>query len=41
MQDEDKDAAEGQEEDNLMDLIGGYGQEAEAEGTAKGVRRRK
>lgn len=35
MQDEDTDAAENQEEDNLMDLIGGYGQEAEVEGTAK------
>ncbi len=41
MQDEDTDAAENQEEDNLMDLIGGYGQEAEAEGTAKGVREEK
>ncbi len=25
-------------EDNLMDLISGFGQEAEMEGTAKGVR---
>ncbi|KAL8823942.1 MAG: hypothetical protein Q9191_005426, partial [Dirinaria sp. TL-2023a] len=37
MQDEDKDAAEGQEVDNLMDLIGSYAQEAEAEGTVQGV----
>lgn len=37
MRDEDTDAAEEEEVDNLMDLIGNYGQEAEAEGTAKGV----
>ncbi len=41
MQDEDTDAAENQDEDSLMDLIGSYGQEAEAEGTAKGVREEK
>ena len=41
MQDEDKNAAEDQEEDNLMDLIGGYGHQAEVEGTAKGVREEK
>lgn len=41
MQDEDKDAAESQEEDNMMDLIGQYGQQAETEETAKGVREEK
>ena len=30
-----------EEEDNLMDLISGYGQEAEAKGEAKGVRESK
>ncbi len=30
-----------EEEDNLMDLISGYGQEAEAKGEAKGVRQEK
>lgn len=28
-------------EDNLMDLIGGYGVQAESEGTAKGLREEK
>ena len=48
-QDRDSDAEEGEEEaeqvqdgreedDNLMDLISGYGQEAEAKGEAMGVR---
>lgn len=32
------DGGEGEREDNLMDLISGFGQEAEKEGTAKGVR---
>lgn len=42
MEDEDKDAAETEEvEDNLMDLIESYGQQAEAEGTAEGVREEK
>ena len=41
MQDEDKDAAESEDEDNMMDLIGSYGQEAAAEGTAMGVREEK
>ena len=36
---EDGQALEGrEEEDNLLDLISGYGQEAEAKGKAKGVR---
>lgn len=30
-----------EEDDNLMDLISGYGQEAEAKGEAKGVRQEK
>lgn len=30
-----------EEEDNLMDLISGYGQEAEVKGEAKGVRQEK
>ncbi len=29
------------EEDNLMDLISGYGQEAEVKGEAKGIRQEK
>lgn len=31
----------GEQEDNLMDLISGYGQEAEAKGEAAGVRQEK
>lgn len=34
-------AAEEEEEDNLLDLISGYGREAEEEGTAAGVREEK
>ena len=30
-----------EQKDNLMDLISGYGQEAEKQGTAKGVREEK
>lgn len=37
---EGADGGEGRE-DNLMDLISGFGQEAEMEGTAKGVREEK
>ena len=41
MEDEDKDAAENEQDDNLMDLIAGYGRETKADGTAKGVRQEK
>ena len=41
MKDEDEDTSADQDVDNLMDLIGNYGREAEAEGTAKGVREEK
>ena len=41
MQDEDTDAAESEQDDNLMDLIGGYGRQAEAKGTAKKGREEK
>ena len=41
MQDEDTDAAESEQDDNLMDLIGGYGRQAESKRTAKGVREEK
>jgi len=43
MEDGGEEGADGGEgrEDNLMDLISGFGQEAEMEGTAKGVREEK